>query len=244
VNTLGWQTQITTPAQTWIPGPSLNWLYASAWLDLSMDVFVFSTHRIPDGRWAYYEIKNNRLLPFRTVVARQPATYLIMSQRVADFLGDVMQPDWQKFIPSGWQVVVSPTELLWIVRRLEVKSQADIPNVVAIQNQHALSTIRNALDANNRAVRALNALPLKTRVPYTFNPDFADDPDLSFYDQVGQFLRNTPPREEEALYFNSTMTMLGFTNSGFDLNKATFSLPPDQLAADLQTAYYSAAEGL
>jgi hypothetical protein len=44
-------------------------------------------------------------------------------------------PDWKGQVPEGMSKIWSPTNLAWLVTRTLVKGPADVPNVVAIQDQ-------------------------------------------------------------------------------------------------------------
>ncbi|MCU0301772.1 MAG: DUF1254 domain-containing protein [Candidatus Nanopelagicales bacterium] len=112
--------------------PSRDLLYSSAWLDLSDGPVVVSQ---PDLGDRFFLLP---MLDAWTNVFASPGTRTT-GNRAANFL--VVGPAWDAPAPPGVQVVRSPTDLAWVVGRIEVAGPDDVPAVGRLQDQFAITPL-------------------------------------------------------------------------------------------------------
>jgi len=218
LNTLGHQKALATPCDMWIPGQAIEFLFSSAWMYLDRP-YVLHYPAITD-RYLCWDLKAADLYPFKTLSPRTRGTgegnYLVISEKVSNYLESHLKPDWKKHLPRGYEVITSETDLVWLLGRTEVRNSDDIPAVHNYQNQYSLKPIEEVFDANNQIVKTLNEMVRPTRIAYNFNSTIL--PELKFFNEVAQYLRNTPLKKAEERYWHF-LPRIGFTHNGLDISQ-------------------------
>lgn len=118
-----------------VVAPNNDTNYSSAFLDLGDDAVVLT---IPDTRDRYFVVPlmdawTNVFASFgKRNTGTHAQTYVITG------------PHWQGKIPAGLQEVKAPTDLVWIIGRIQVNSPDDQANFVSkIQDQFKLTLLRD-----------------------------------------------------------------------------------------------------
>lgn len=112
--------------------PNVDTLYSSAFLDLRSGPQLLDMPAVT-GRYvlmALLDAWSNNFAGLGTPShGEQPGHYLIAG------------PGWQGATPAGYTRIDAPTNLVWIIGRTEVRGEADVPAVNALQNQYTLRAL-------------------------------------------------------------------------------------------------------
>ncbi len=188
--------------------PNLDTLYSSAWLDLSGGPLVME---IPDMGERYYLFPimdawtNVVATPGTRTTGPGPGVYLITG------------PDFSGEAPEGMPVIISPTNMAWILGRIQTDGEADCINVHALQNKITLTRLRDYEEA---------APGPAASVEETSNPDLRPSHQVAEMDPFDFFERmvylmadNRPAPEDRAIL--EQLRLLGL-NPGEPFNLKAF----------------------
>jgi len=117
--------QLLGPQHRQVVTPNNDTLYTNAWIDLSRGPVVLE---VPDFKGRYYVLG---LLDFYT----NPFGY-IGSRTTGTGAGRFLLhgPDWRGDVPDGMRAVACSTNSVWMIGRLLVDGDADLPAVHALQD--------------------------------------------------------------------------------------------------------------
>ena len=112
--------------------PNVDTLYSQAWLDLTDGAQIVE---VPDTKGRYY------LMPMLDAWSN---VYFSPGSRTTGtgsrkFL--IVGPNWKGETPAGMLLVKSPTNLTWIICRIQANNNADIKNVARIQKGFKISPL-------------------------------------------------------------------------------------------------------
>ncbi|MEP5566511.1 MAG: DUF1254 domain-containing protein [Halioglobus sp.] len=112
--------------------PNNDTLYSIAWLDLKDHPVVLS---VPDTQGRYYvmPLMDAWTNVFATVGKRSHGTH------AGEYL--IVGPEWQGEIEQGKKLIRSPTDMVWIIGRIQTNGPEDIENVVSLQDQFLLTPL-------------------------------------------------------------------------------------------------------
>ncbi len=165
-----------------VSGPNNDTLYSGAWLDLEPDPLVL---HVPDTDGRYYSVQfldfytNN----FACIGRRTTGT------REGDYL--VIGPNYEGEVPSGLQVIKSPTNAVLLTSRFLIDGPEDLLDVFELQNHLSItpfSSWRSREPGNTRSN------PTNTLIRP--NPE---DPFNHFIVANLALTENPPPRSEKPL---------------------------------------------
>ena len=175
--------------------PNNDTLYANAWLDLSAGPLVI---HLPDTGSRYY------VLGFFDYYTN-PFAHL-GTRTTGNAAGTVLVtgPQWTGQVPAQFQTpgrhIQSATYWVWIIGRILVEGQHDVPVVNALQDQFCMQTLSdwnhqsNTSDSPNKASQASPA----RRFDAQFDPRAPLTPD-HFRTVVNDALRSCPAQASDAL---------------------------------------------
>lgn len=112
--------------------PNNDTLYSIAWLDLAAEPQVLT---VPDTAGRYYVMPlmdawtNVFAMVGKRTTGTGAAAYLITG------------PDWQGDAPQGVTRISSPTNMVWLIGRIQTNGREDIPAVAALQAQFGLAPL-------------------------------------------------------------------------------------------------------
>lgn len=111
--------------------PNNDTLYSIAWLDLTNDGQVLS---VPDMGERYY------VMPFMDAWTNVFAT--VGTRETGMQKGDylITGPNWQGVLPEGLPQIKAPTNMVWLIGRIQVNGALDIAPVNAIQKRFKLAS--------------------------------------------------------------------------------------------------------
>ena len=198
--------QLLGPQHRQVVTPNNDTLYSNAWLDLSQGPLLLD---VPDSAGRYYVLG---LLDFYT----NPFGY-IGTRTTGNGRGRFLLhgPRWHGDVPAGATAIACPTDAVWLLGRVLVDGEADLPAVHALQDQFRLST--------------LDGVPAARSFDVGMQPgEHLGDP-RRYAEVVNQALRENPPPAAEAAL------VAGFAQSGIGADCGG-SAPGDAVLARLGTA--------
>jgi len=124
--------ELLGPQHRQVVTPNNDTLYTNAWLDLSHEPVVLE---VPDfhGRYYVLGLLDAYTNPFGYIGSRTTGT------GAGRFL--LHGPDWHGEVPAGMQPVPCATNAVWMIGRLLVDGDADLPAVHALQDAIALKRL-------------------------------------------------------------------------------------------------------
>lgn len=118
-----------------VVAPNNDTNYSLAFLELQDDAVVIT---IPDTKGRYYVVPfldgwtNNFKLVGKRTTGTKPQQYVITG------------PNWKGELPKGIKQIKSPTNLVWVIGRIQVNGKEDQKNFVApLQDQFGIATLSN-----------------------------------------------------------------------------------------------------
>ena len=111
--------------------PNADTLYSSAWLDLKAEPVVLSVPAVD----RFFMLP---MLSMWTDVFAVPGTRTTGRNSARTFL--VTGPGWSGNVPSGMELIKSPTRYVWFISRTQTNGKADYDNVHKIQDEYNISS--------------------------------------------------------------------------------------------------------
>lgn len=122
------------PSFKLVVSPNADTLYSQAWLDLSKGPIVF---HIPDMGNRYYLYP---MLDEWTNVFFSPGTRTT-GQGAQDYA--IKGPGWKGELPQGLKEIKAPTDVVWMLGRIETMGPSDYAAVNKLQDQFKLTPLSN-----------------------------------------------------------------------------------------------------
>ncbi len=112
--------------------PNVDTLYSVAWLDLSQEPQVLS---VPEMGDRYY------ISPFMDAWTNVFASVgtRTMGNKAGDYV--IVGPDWPHDLPSDINTIQSPTNMVWLIQRINTKGRNDFNQVKQMQQQFSLASL-------------------------------------------------------------------------------------------------------
>ena len=112
--------------------PNCDTLYSTAWIDLSAEPLILS---VPDTADRYY------VMPFMDAYTNVFASVgkRVTGTKSGHYL--VTGPNWQGEVPEGLEIIRSPTNMTWLIGRIQANGKNDFPNVHKLQDQFKLTPL-------------------------------------------------------------------------------------------------------
>ncbi|PRA73067.1 hypothetical protein CQ065_01185 [Pseudomonas sp. MYb187] len=171
-----------------VVSPNADTLYSMAHLDLSSEPQVLS---IPDMRGHYYMTP---ILDAWTNVFTSPGTRTT-GEQPRDYL--IVGPNWNGQTPGNLNVLRSPTNMAWMIGRIESRGPTDYSEINALQDRMTLQPLSTwqGNDVPKVAAAAVSNTPVKPRQA----PDqqLATWTAESFFTTFCQLLGNNPARPDD-----------------------------------------------
>jgi hypothetical protein len=119
--------------------PNVDTLYSTAWLDLTSEPVLLT---VPPSNGRYFMIQcmdawtNVFADPGIRTLGNNGATYAIVG------------PDWHGQLPTGVEEIRAPTRMVWVLGRVYVRNQADLPAAQVYQRQLDIRPLSRLHDAS------------------------------------------------------------------------------------------------
>ena len=211
VNQMGYSTHLVNASFTDVVSPNTDTLYNIAWLELGKEPIVL---HVPDTNGRYYvqQMLDAYTNTFNSVGQRTTGTV------EGDFA--IVGPGWNSSLPTGFQVIKSPTNTVWIIGRILVKGESNLPNVLALQKQFTLTPLTQY---GKPAVAAKNETLAEFKESVA-SPTAQDS--IRFFEELRVVLKNNPtPTGGAAL-------MAVFDRIGLGKNETPYGTNLDPAIAD------------
>jgi hypothetical protein len=102
-------------------------------------------------------------------------------------------PDWNGQVPEGMTKIWTPTNLAWLITRTLVKSPADVPNVIAIQDKFIVKPLSlfqgNATTSSQSTATQTNA---SKEVPIGPQPTLIAPTGIKIFDEISTAMVGNP----------------------------------------------------
>jgi hypothetical protein len=181
------QRAFPTPESKDVVWPNADTFYSIAWLDLSLGPLVL---HVPDTRGRYYlmQMLDAWTNVFAAVGKRSTGT------QAGDFA--ITAPDWPGQLPPGVQEIHAPTNLVWIIGRIQTNGRADLAAVNALQDQIKLIP----LSAYGQPYSPPREVPVVPGVDMQTPPgtQVARMPAATFFPTLAELMKTNPPSPLDA----------------------------------------------
>ncbi|EKZ97045.1 DUF1254 domain-containing protein [Cupriavidus metallidurans] len=188
VNTFGHKRAFPDAAFTDVVSPNADTLYSSAWLDLSKEPMVLS---VPDTGGRYYLMP---MLDAWTNVFASPGKRTTGTKRG---VFAIVGPNWQGQLPKGVKEIKSPTDMAWLIGRIQTNGKQDYANVHRLQDQFRLVPLSAWRKGSRTAVQPVpRAAMIDTETPPAEQVAAMDA--QAFFTRLAALLPANPPAADDA----------------------------------------------
>lgn len=197
--------------------PNNDTLYSSAWLDLAAEPLILS---VPDTAGRYY------VMPFMDAYTNVFATVGKRETGTAAGSYMLLGPDWKGAVPDGLTAIRAPTNMVWMIGRIQTNGREDIANVAQLQRGFALYRL-SQWPTGRSSPALLRSTSKKAREldPYdTLNSISAE----SFFTEMVRLMGHYPPPASDAETLDS-LRDLGIA-AGQEFSLASFGLIGEYIA--------------
>ena len=167
-----------------VVSPNDDTLYCQSWMDLTNEPLVLKVPSVQD-RYITFEFldayTNNYIYLGTRASGASEGTYLIAG------------PNWNGQVPENMTKIWTPTDLAWLLNRILVKSDSDLPNVHAIQDKISLTPLSLFEGNTTKETQTLaDDRSLSSQVPIKPQPANIPTTGIKLYDELGQAMTNNP----------------------------------------------------
>lgn len=192
--------------------PNNDTLYSNAWLDLTAEPLVLT---VPDTAGRYY------VMPFMDAWTNVFDSVGLRTTGSGAGHYIIAGPDWKGEAPPGLKIIRSPTNMSWLIGRIQTNGLDDFPNVHKLQEQFFLTPLSRWADrkANKGYI-----------VSHDESSGTSDNPSAKveqmsageFFDRVSRLMGKQPPAKADAPMIE-TLAKFGIKpGEPFDIEKLGF----------------------
>ncbi|MEH6346724.1 MAG: DUF1254 domain-containing protein [Bermanella sp.] len=187
--------------------PNDDTLYSIAWFDLSKEPMVIST----PASDRYY------VLPFMDAWTNVFAT--IGTNTTGNEAGHfaLVGPDWQGELPQDVKKIQSPTNMVWMIGRVQTNGKDDIKNVALFQNKIAITPTSlwslkkaNASTTIHKLVRSQNQANPKAEIDALSAHEF--------FNTLSQLMAQQPASQQDKTALENLEQLGVVPGNAFDMN--------------------------
>jgi hypothetical protein len=190
--------------------PNCDTLYATVWFDLSAEPIILS---VPDmgGRYYVMPFMDAWTNVFAYVGTRTtgsgPGHYLVTG------------PDWKGTVPEGIKIIQPPTNMTWLIGRIQTNGKKDYANVHQLQDQLALTPLSRWQTGPPHPAFIKKTDPSQTSAT---NAMVAAMDTTAFFSTLARLMGEQPPAAADAVMLK-TMAEFGVVpGKPFDLKTLGF----------------------
>ncbi len=192
--------------------PNNDTLYSTAWIDLTTEPLVLS---VPDTKGRYY------VMPFMDAWTNVFASIGKRTTGTAPGNYLVAGPDWLGKVPSDTKLIRSPTNMSWLIGRIQTNTESDFGNVARLQGQIKLTPLsrwkkgeaNQAFIAGDRREEVLSDNP-SSRVEQM--------PADQFFAELSRLMGKYPPAAADKPMLETLASFGVLPGKPFDMNKLGF----------------------
>jgi hypothetical protein len=190
--------------------PNADTLYSSAWLDLKAEPVVLSVPAVD----RYFMLP---MLSMWTDVFAVPGTRTTGRNRARTFL--VTGPGWAGNIPSGMELIKSPTRYVWFIGRTQTNGKADYDVVHKIQDEYKLTLLSGWGKPGYAPPKGTVNPNIDMKTPPPVQVDKMDT--AAFLARFCEALKDNPPNEVDYPTLHRMERIGIHVGKSFDLNTAS-----------------------
>jgi hypothetical protein len=101
-------------------------------------------------------------------------------------------PDWNGEVPQGMTKIWTPTNLAWLITRTVVKGQADVPNVVAIQDKIVVKPLSEFQANTTSSPAPVTETTASKEIPLGPQPTLIAPTGIKIFDEIGAAMEGNP----------------------------------------------------
>jgi hypothetical protein len=183
-NSISCATDLVNASFTDVVTPNSDTLYCQTQFDLNKEPMVVVVPPISDR---YYSFQ---------FLDAYTNDYAYLGQRASGGTGGtylMAGPDWNGQVPEGMTKIWTPTNLAWLITRTLVKSPADVPNVIAIQDKIIVKPLsvfqENATTSSQPAATQSNG---SKEVPVGPQPTLIAPTGIKIFDEMSAAMVGNP----------------------------------------------------
>jgi len=220
-NSISCATELVGPDFTDVVTPNSDTLYCQSQFDLTKEPVVVVVPPISD-RYYSFEFLDAYTNDYAYLGTRASGgnggTYLMAG------------PDWNGQVPEGMTKIWTPTNLAWLITRTLVKSPADVPNVVAIQDKIIVKPLSEfqANSSTSSQVETTQTTASK-EIPIGPQPTLIAPTGIKIFDEISAAMVGNPLNPPDPEIINKLATI------GIGPSKAPSTQANDTIKAALQT---------
>ena len=207
INTFEHRRALPEPSSSDVKSPNADTLYSSAWLDLSNGPILLS---VPDTKGRYYQMS---IFGAWTNVFQSLDKRTIGAEK-REFA--IVGPKWKGDLPAAAEEIRSPTDMAWIIGRIQATGKADFAAVAKIQDQFKLSPLRAGKGAKG-AAHASTVAGVDTKTPPVEQVAKMDA--KTFFTRVAMLLPGNPPAKEDGAMVERMKKLGIVAGQPFDTSK-------------------------
>jgi hypothetical protein len=164
--------------------PNADTLYSTAWLDLAKEPILL---HVPDTRGRYYMMQ---ILDAWTETVAVPGK---RTTGTGEGWFAIAGPGWKGKLPAGVRRIDSPTNMVWLLGRIQTNTAADYTAVRELQRQFRLMPLSRYPDGEARP--GASPAPASGRVPPPVRA--AQMSAAEFFRRFAELLEQNPPHAED-----------------------------------------------
>jgi hypothetical protein len=188
--------------------PNNDTLYSIAWLDLSEGPLVLS---VPDTGGRHYVIplmdawSNVFTSVGKRTTGTQAGTYLING------------PDTSVATPTGMTPIISPTNMVWIIGRIQTNGESDIPAVAALQTDFTLTTFNDWQQGQiTQGYGEVTGTSGDQKDPYSQLENMSPN---DFFYLFSELIKEQPASDQDTVALENLASIGGKAGVTFDVNQ-------------------------
>jgi hypothetical protein len=169
--------------------PNVDTLYSSAWLDVSHEPIVLS---VPDTHGRYYLVQ---MLDAWTETFAVPGARTT-GTKAGQFA--IVGPEWRGTVPSHMTTITAPTNLVWLIGRIQTNGPDDYPNVHTLQRGFRLAPLSATTDGISSPSLAASAPQPNADLPPPARVAQMDA--VTFFTSLADAMKHNPPHADDARF--------------------------------------------
>ena len=182
-NEMNCASQLVNASFTDVVTPNYDTLYCQSWMDLTKEPLVLNVPSVQD-RYVTFEFLDAYTNDYTYLGTRasggSEGTYLIAG------------PNWDGQVPEDMTKIWTPTNLAWVLNRILVKGDSDLPNVHAIQDKISLTPLSAFEGKTTTTTAQLDEKAVSSQVPIKPQPANIPTTGIKLYDELGQAMTKNP----------------------------------------------------
>jgi len=190
--------------------PNCDTLYATAWFDLTADPIIVS---VPDMGDRYY------VMPFMDAWTNVFA--YVGTRTTGNGPGHymVVGPGWQGDAPEGVEKIQAPTNMTWLIGRIQTNGKKDYVNVHQLQDQLALTPLNRWQTGSSHPAFIKKTAPSQTSDTKAMVAAMDAN---TFFSTLARLMGKQPPAAADALMLKTLADFGVVPGKTFDLKTLGF----------------------